>query len=158
MFESVSDEVKLQLAEIYPQKHTFKYIMQQMQQQTGPEDCEVFAAVVCTALALGSNPSNIRWNQSQMRPHLLKCLVNQNLTLFPTLKVGLKQPRIKDRKSRSFPLYCVCNKPQSYSQFMVKCIVCDQWYHNPCVNFSDESCLHKAIAKLFTCSNCTYIS
>ncbi|KAI6648218.1 hypothetical protein LOD99_12027 [Oopsacas minuta] len=53
VFDSVSDDFKVQLAEIYTQKHTFKYIMQIMQQQKEFSDCGIFVTVVFTAIAFG---------------------------------------------------------------------------------------------------------
>ena len=50
-------------------------------QQDGTADCGVFATATCTALAHGSQPS--RYDQKQMRGHLLKCFKNLVLTVFP---------------------------------------------------------------------------
>ena len=50
-------------------------------QQDGTVDCGVFAIATCAALAHGSQPS--RYDQKQMRGHLLKCFENLVLTVFP---------------------------------------------------------------------------
>ena len=158
MFASNSGEIDVQLAQVYPQKQVFKYCRQKMQLQKGSSDCGLFAAAVCTALVFGENPSNAMWDQSRMRAHLTECLINQQLSLFPTLHTGLGQFKFQRRNLMSFPLYCICNMPEYSSKYMIKCMVCNDWFHNPCVNFSDDSRPTKRIAKLFKCPNCESLS
>ena len=81
MFDKTTEEVDIQLAQIYPQKHWFNYVRQELQQQVGPSDCGLFATAVCTALVLELNPLKCVWDQSQMRSHLPRCLIQQHLSL-----------------------------------------------------------------------------
>ena len=71
-FDQTSDQVDVQLAQIYPQSAKFVYVRERMQQQEGATDCGLFAAAVCTSLALKRNPSNTRWEQPKMRDHLAR--------------------------------------------------------------------------------------
>ena len=84
MFDKTTEEVDIHLAQIYPQKHWFKCVRQELQQQVGSSDCGLFATAVCTAL-LEVNPSNFVWDLSQLCSQLSKCLIQQHLSLFPHL-------------------------------------------------------------------------
>ena len=59
-FDNTSDQVDVQLAQIYPQSGKFVYLRERMQQQEGVTDFGLFAVAVCTSLALRRNPSNTR--------------------------------------------------------------------------------------------------
>ena len=127
-----------------------------MQQQNGVSDCGLFATAVCTALAFKANPSELRWDQSRMRSHLSRCLSNQILALFPTLYTG--NEKLRGRREMTIDLYCVCNMPESFSNYMTKCCECSQWFHNPCVDFSDTRSVSSKIARLFKCPDCILIA
>ena len=45
----------------------------EVQQQHGACDCGVFAVAFALHVALGDDPQKILFEQSQMRPHLLRC-------------------------------------------------------------------------------------
>lgn len=62
-----------------------------MQRQYEISDCGLFAAAVSTAVAYKANPSEHRWEQSNIHSYVSRCLSNQILTLFPTLYTGMKQ-------------------------------------------------------------------
>ena len=46
-------------------------------------DCGVFAVTFTTALCFAQQPGKYIFNQTQMRPHLLRCLEMGNFTMFP---------------------------------------------------------------------------
>ena len=54
--------------------------------QANYDDCGVFAAAYCTALANGQNPSSFVYNQSAMRKHLVQCLSNAIMEPFPVIR------------------------------------------------------------------------
>ncbi|CAH3127669.1 unnamed protein product [Porites lobata] len=55
-----------------------------VQQQKNASDCGVFSTAYDTSLVYGLNPMNVTYNISQMRPHLLHCLMGGVITPFPT--------------------------------------------------------------------------
>ena len=54
--------------------------------QAGENDCGVFATAYCAALAHGENPSTFVYEQKTMRNHLLRCLENGVVQLFPVIR------------------------------------------------------------------------
>ena len=60
-----------------------KVKMTKCSQQTGSRDCGLFAIANCTALAHGSHPSIITFNQDAMRQHLFNCFESFHFTPFP---------------------------------------------------------------------------
>ena len=52
--------------------------------QTGGQDCGVYAIAILTALAFCHDPAKIKFNQSAMRLHLIKCLEMGAFSPFPT--------------------------------------------------------------------------
>ena len=55
------------------------------QKQDGSVDCGLFAIANATAIAFGQSLRNLHRCQMQMREHLVKCLSQKKLTLFPQL-------------------------------------------------------------------------
>ncbi len=63
----------------------FNIEMLDIQKQKGVKDCGLFSIAIATALLFGEDPSNIRFNQVDMRNHLLKCYDTKFLSLFSVL-------------------------------------------------------------------------
>ena len=104
-------------------------------------DCGLFAAVVCIALALSlqAKPSHMRWDLSLMRSDLSKCLVHHHLTVFPILNTGIEHLNVRNRKKLYFRLYCLSiPKYLSKDDLVRKSVNCNEWLHIPCLDFSDE--------------------
>ena len=59
--------------------------MVKVQKQQGTKDCGLFAIAMMTSLAHDEDPSDITYDQSKFRSHLIKCFVAQQLTTFPRL-------------------------------------------------------------------------
>ncbi len=59
--------------------------MLDIQKQEGVKDCGLFSIAIATALLFGEDPLNIRFNQVDMRSHLLKCYDTKLLSLFSVL-------------------------------------------------------------------------
>lgn len=55
-----------------------------VQQQNNGSDCGVFSIAFATCLALGSDPSHTTFDIPRMRPHLLACLKDGKISMFPT--------------------------------------------------------------------------
>ena len=51
--------------------------------QCGVTDCGLFTFAYEIDLLLGNDPSNIIYDQSKMRPHLIHCFEKEEITSFP---------------------------------------------------------------------------
>ncbi len=65
---------------IYDGTVMFNFV--RMQKQTGGSDCGLFAIAISTAICNGLDPTTMT---SAMRSHLVNCLKNETMTLFPKL-------------------------------------------------------------------------
>ena len=88
-----------------------------MQQQTGGNDCGLFALAAASALARGEDPTELHFHQSQMRTHLMDCFILDRMAPFPSQKrlVGNKIKMVLE-----VPLYCVCRTPDFVLSRMVQ--------------------------------------
>ena len=57
--------------------------MMPMQKQYGSTDCGVFAIAVLASLAHEEDPSGFKYNQTELRQHLLDCITNGKVVCFP---------------------------------------------------------------------------
>ena len=65
------------------------------------------------------------FKQDAMRSHLLQCLSEQKLTMFPFDKTRRAATRV--RNVVSFCLYCICRQPKFGE--MIECSTCKEWFH-----------------------------
>ena len=56
----------------------------QVQQQSNGTDCGVFAIAFATHIANGINPVNVKFDEMKMRQHLVQCLTDHKMKVFPT--------------------------------------------------------------------------
>lgn len=104
--------------------------------QVGSADCGLFAVSMAHDLCSGVDPFSQRTVQDKMRPHLLQCFENLEISPFPN--VPRKGLHAVDRviKSVSFKIYCVCRGPSSRP--MASCDICLEWFHPSCVTIPEE--------------------
>ena len=84
----ISDGVEQQVKEIYGhlvRKQLTLQVVHVLQQQ-GVTACGVYAIAYAVHLANGLDPSKVKFNQKQMRPHFLTCLQKKKLDTFPIEK------------------------------------------------------------------------
>jgi len=60
-----------------------KFELATLQEQVGDQDCGLFAVAMVVSPLFHVEVPDIVFNQSQMRPHLLKCFKNNEFTMFP---------------------------------------------------------------------------
>ena len=62
-YGSLSDRMKIQLASLYRREapNNLDVNLEPIQQQQGGSDCGLFAAAVCITLAIGGNPTLMKW-------------------------------------------------------------------------------------------------
>ena len=85
MYSHCSNHSKVQIASILAIKEPVIRHMD-VQMQSGKDDCGLFAIAFAATLAHGRHPGSYVFEQSLMRSHLLKCLENGKMTIFPVRK------------------------------------------------------------------------
>ena len=135
MHSSPSDESKKVIAGMM-QYHKSELVIQIMnvQRQRGSSDCGVFALALITAICFGLDPVSMFFDQKEMRKHLLKSIVTQEITPFPTLRKQEKRCMIV--QSEIVPVYCICRLPSNKSE-MIQCSSCTMCYHMECIKLPD---------------------
>ena len=105
------------------EKEFFTIQVVKVNKQACFNDCKVFVAVYCTSIAFGYDPTSVVYKQDCLRHHLLRCLENKKMTLFPT---------IRNRKETfiyvSVKVYCDCRCPYT-GQPMVACSKCKRRFY-----------------------------
>ena len=124
LYPLMSSHAALQIAAITScSESTIKIIQYKTQFQKGGSDCGLFAIAYALDLCLGTEPAGIRYDQSQLRPHLLKCLSNECLTPFPS--TTCKEVVLKEG---SIDVFCTCRLPEVESEKMAQCDSCNEWF------------------------------
>ena len=87
MYPSAGTHVKAQIAALlHTTSPEIRLHFMDVQMQAGGSDCGLFAIAFATALALGKQPGQYRFDQTKMRQHLCKCLESRKIKLFPYTK------------------------------------------------------------------------
>ena len=74
-----------QIATIMKSKDAFFVVKHvAVQHQIGRSDCGVFAIAFASSLCMGIDPHTLKYEQTQMRPHLLRCIESGHLLPFHT--------------------------------------------------------------------------
>lgn len=118
-----------------------------VQQQSGINDCGVFAIAFAVHLLLGDKLEEAEFNQSQMRQHqiLFTCLKERRFLPFP--KKGKSGYRSCHFPYQEIELYCTCLMPETYRDKMIECEQCGLWFHTDCLSMS-------SIPEHWYCNSC----
>ena len=151
----VTPDTILQIASIYKPLDN-ELVIQQLpvQQQKGGHDCGVFSIAYMVEICHGNNAEKITFNQPKMREHLKKCLESGKMTLFPRgpkTNTGSKLPKKIIVKE---VLYCTCRIPDFYTERMISCDICNEWYHCSCMKISNHHTRTRKQAS-WICPPCT---
>ena len=112
---------------------TVNYV--QVQYQSGGSDCGLFALAFATSIYNGVDPANVIYQQDEMREHLIKCLEEEDVTLFP--QRGSRRANSKRICSIKLLVFCICRLPDD-GNTMIQCMICEEWFHARCVSVLDE--------------------
>ena len=126
---------------------TFEFVG--VQKQDGASDCGLFAIAFTTSICNGHDPTTLRYNQSAMRSHLLKCIEQGQITPFPSV------PRRKPSKTIEnvvVPVYCICRLIDNGTK-MIQCAGCNEWFHVACVQVEKKFITCQKLD--WFCPNCT---
>ena len=116
-------------------------------------DCGLFSIAYGVELLLGGNPAHMKFQQDEMRGHLITCLRKEHITPFP--KTHDNKHIIKPYEAISeheISLACPCGRPNVYDD-MVRCDNCFKWLHLECENINCEN----DVQEKWTCSQCNGI-
>lgn len=128
-------------------------VCENVDQQADVNQCGVYAVAFATALCLGLDPCDLKFeNPCKLRAHLVSMLEGQYVSLFPSKPVKkIKKPF----KTFDFNVYCHCRLPWNIDSNidMIECSNCKEWYHTKVC----ETNLHKeafCLDEEWLCSVC----
>ena len=136
---------------IITQTITARHVSDVTCQQTGSNDCGLFAIANATELCFGGNPSSVIYDQASMRKHLLNCFLQDKLTPFPKEDVRVEISSEVDGTSE-IEVYCSCRLPEDKKQRMAKCMKCLEWFHEKCLKIPKSVFSRKST---YNCPDCT---
>ena len=135
----ISPKVLRQIAQLsFCKEESLKICIKPVHQQTNMTNCGVFAIAFATCIASGFDPVAVRFDEKAMRSHLVACIRQKELLLFPVLEYT---PVQRPERNCSIELYCECRLPYDRRSKdprwdMKQCMVCKKWYHRSCQNIS----------------------
>lgn len=112
-----------------------------IQKQQGANDCGLFAIANALEFALGYEPTSAYYEQTKMRHHLLKCLVDQVIERFPQTNAphtGSRQQLIPSSLMRIHCM-CECGYADTYDSEHIRCPSCKRHYHKKCMKMDIEN-------------------
>ena len=105
---SLSIQTKKQICALLHCPFKIQVTILPVQQQTGGVDCSLFAiAFLQFILSCKQNPMGVSFEQSSLKNHILKCLKNHRLEMFPQTEHSKK---ICKEKVIKLELYCTCRQ------------------------------------------------
>lgn len=118
-------------------------------------DCGPYAFAFATALALDQNPSELEFHRNELRDHVRTCFADGAASAFPSTPAKRRSMRTK---TFVFEIHCFCRLPTNGKEKMVRCDVCETWFHKDCLaktgaNMDIFSCKNPANV-LWACPNC----
>lgn len=126
---------------------------QAVQEQCGNDDCGFFSLAYATSLCAGENPAEVNYDQHLFRGHLLSCIQQKKIALFPRTDTRRQVPI--PCITLSFDICCICRLPEDGRMF--QCIRCDRCCHvhpeyngnNPNSQWCCNSCKRSWLFVLF---------
>ena len=118
-------------------------ILPSVQQQPNGVDCGVFAIAFPVDIINGFDEIGKRFDVGKMRSHLLKCLEEEEFTLFPR---SHKHTKLSKGHIIYVDIYCICRSPfyeedseRDENLFMVECVKCGDRYYKICLGIPSHA-------------------
>ena len=129
----LTDSLKLQLASVYGgAKQSLQITVPDTHRQSNGVDCGLYAIAHLVEFCLHERPMpNVIFDTAKMRPHLLHCLENQQLSEFPKTNKLLNTRKKRDAKVFNIQLYCICALPHCLDS-MIQCEKCKSFPQELC--------------------------
>ena len=135
---SVSKSLKNEICSfVKPACDLYTFDIMNIQTQTNGSDCGLFAIACATELVDGCDPVLCHWDQAQMRPHLMQCLIEEKMLRFPCTKRRRIPFGQRVRKSETERLFCTCRLANDKKRPMIECTSCRRWFHNDCIGLGN---------------------
>ena len=135
LYKTLSKEtVRLITSMVHVPSSELKVVMMDVEKQSNGSDCGVLAIAYAFDVCSGMNPCSVRFDHSKIRPHLITCLENCQVSRFPVLG----QRESVQRKPKTVELHCSCRMPEEEGDEMAKCDSCHIWYHRHCMDIPSE--------------------
>ena len=131
----LSDETTYLIASMISTTTTeLRIVTMDVEKQTNSSDCGVLAIAYAFDICSGLNPCSVRYNQKNVRQHLVMCLEKCQFARFPL--VG--ERRSRSGKAKTVELHCSCRMPEREGDKMAECESCQVWYHHHCIDIPCE--------------------
>jgi hypothetical protein len=98
--------------------------------QTGTTDCGLYAIAIATSIAHNIDPNTQVFQQNEMRHHLINCIENKRMEVFPVKRTRHLLNNIPVSVTIYFCPVCGIGDD---GRNMVQCDKCENWYHECCV-------------------------
>lgn len=151
LVSDLNENTLLQIANLYSfttVSSTLKVQCLSVQQQRGVVDCGLFSVAMAVEVCFDKKPEAASFNQGLMRSHLLNCLQEKRIQVFPKMRQKESLPR-PPRRNYMITLYCLCRMPEELDEVMILCDSCESWYHCSCVSIDPEN-----IPDSWICASC----
>lgn len=121
--------------------------------QNDQNSCGLFAIAFATSFCFGINPSLVVYDQTKLRLHLKQCLLEKNMSTFPTICARKPRPG----KLASFRVHCSCRMPLDPDDvFNVRqCSLCSTSYHKQCVDLNKVVIRNIPGEQKWICKSCS---
>ena len=83
-----------------------------VQRQSGPSDCGIFAIAFAAALCMGIDPYTHCIDQKKSRTHLLKCFEQKHISAFPLTETPRRITAKRVATKKTVKLFCVSHAIQ----------------------------------------------
>lgn len=145
---SVGSFVEQQLALIMNCKNRFIIHYAEVRlQENSINECGPLALAFATECAFTGTVKYVNFKLTQLRPHLLQCILDRKMQPFPRHD----KPRLsKILFKETVQVLCGCNLPPHYDQKVVYCSKCRRYCHYKCNDLVTEP-----TAKRWVCKDCT---
>ena len=84
-YTSVDDKTKKVVINLFDISSEPRVEVMKTQKQRGGKDCGLFAIATATAIMLNINMLEIKFDQKEMRQHLVNCYTTQTFSMFPII-------------------------------------------------------------------------
>ena len=138
-------------------KKKFQMTSMRVTQQTGGNDCGLFACAFAASLLLHQNPVNFNYVQSQLRSHFLKIIQSGVVVPFPAGFKRETRGKSNYRFSKMIQAYCYCklaNIEECFDIRMIMCDKCNDYYHEFCVTKIPDKVWEDKSSK-YCCPTCS---
>ena len=151
-YPSVDTDTQLKVCSLLKARKldSVTFNMANIQKQSNSVDCGLFAIASATELSLMRDPCLCHWDDSQFRPHLVRCLEEGKLRPFPLLqRLNVRFGKRYLGATTIVEVCCMCRMPSNRNQQLVKCEKCPRLLHMGCAPKEADTVLCNACS--FTC-------